>query len=174
MKNSLKKLNSFGVESYCNEIYIIKSYENYLQIKQNLKEKKIIILGAGTNILFKTQNLDYTILKVDIDGIKIIEDNDENIIVSVGAGVNWDDFVSWCIKNNYGGVENLTLIPGNVGSAPIQNIGAYGKEVKDVIVSCEGIYIQNLLEKTFTNSECNFTYRSSIFKKKLKNLVKTN
>ena len=78
MKNSLKKLNSFGVESFCNEIYIIKSYENYLQIKQNLKEKKIIILGGGTNILFKTQNLDYTILKVDIEGIEIIEDNDEN------------------------------------------------------------------------------------------------
>ena len=169
MKNSLKKLNSFGVESYCNEIYIIKSYENYLQIEQNLKEKKIIILGAGTNILFKTQNLDYTILKVEIDGIKIIEDNDENIIVSVGAGVNWDDFVSWCVKNNYGGVENLTLIPGNVGSAPIQNIGAYGSEIKDIIYSCEGFYLDSSEQKIFNKNECEFEYRSSVFKQKLKN-----
>lgn len=169
MKNSLKKLNSFGVESFCNEIYIIKSYENYLKIKQNLKEKKIIILGEGTNILFKTQNLDCTILKVDIEGIKIIEDNDENIIVSVGAGVNWDDFVSWCVKNNYGGVENLTLIPGNVGSAPIQNIGAYGSEIKDVIYSCEGFYLESSEYKVFNKNECEFEYRSSIFKQKLKN-----
>ena len=169
MKNSLKKLNSFGVESFCNDIYFIKSYKDYLQIKQSLKEKKIIILGAGTNILFKTHNLDYTILKVDIEGIKITEDYDENIIVSVGAGVNWNDFVSWCVKNNYGGVENLTLIPGNVGSAPIQNIGAYGSEIKDVIYSCEGFYLDSSEQKIFNKDDCEFEYRSSIFKQKLKN-----
>ncbi len=170
LKHSLKDLNSFGVESFASNLFYINSLEDFSKLDLKIREKEIIILGGGTNILLKSKYIEKTILKIQIQGIEIYNETENEVYVSVGAGVNWDQFVWWCLDNNFGGVENLVSIPGNVGSAPIQNIGAYGKEVKDVIVSCEGIYIKNLLEKTFTNSECNFTYRSSIFKNKLKNL----
>ena len=170
LKHSLKDLNSFGVESFASNLFYINSLEDFSKLDLKIREKEIIILGGGTNILLKSKYIEKPILKIQIQGIEIYNETENEVYVSVGAGVNWDQFVWWCLDNNFGGVENLVSIPGNVGSAPIQNIGAYGKEVKDVIVSCEGIYIQNLLEKTFTNSECNFTYRSSIFKNKLKNL----
>ena len=170
MKHSLKDLNSFGVESYSSNIYYINSIEDFSNLDSHIREKETIILGGGTNILLKSKIIEKPIFKIQIQGIEIYNETENEVYVSVGAGVNWDQFVWWCLDNNFGGIENLVSIPGNVGSAPIQNIGAYGREVKDVVVSCEGIFIKNLQKKTFTNSDCNFTYRSSIFKNKLKNL----
>ncbi|MEC8367321.1 MAG: UDP-N-acetylmuramate dehydrogenase [Bacteroidota bacterium] len=170
MKYSLKDLNSFGVESYASNLFYINSIEDFSAIDPNIRKKDIIILGAGTNMLFKSTFIEKPVFKIQIKGIEIYKENENEVFVSVGAGVNWDHFVLWCLDNNFGGVENLISIPGNVGGAPIQNIGAYGREVKDTVVSCEGLFIKNLKQKTFTNSECNFNYRTSVFKDKLKNL----
>ena len=144
--------------------------ENEDEILNFLSENKNVplILGGGSNILFKN-NINKPILKIEIKGIEIIEENENTVYISVGAGENWNDFVKWTLVKNYGGIENLSLIPGNVGSAPIQNIGAYGVELKDVFQSCRAISIDNKILKTFNKEQCNFTYRSSIFKEKLKN-----
>jgi len=169
LKYSLKEFNSFGVESHCSNLYLINSIKDFYKIDISTRAQEKIILGAGTNILLKSEFISKPIFKIQIQGIDIYDENKNQVFISVGAGVNWDEFVWWCINKNFGGVENLVSIPGNVGSAPIQNIGAYGKEVKDIIYSCEGVFIKNLEKKTFKNSDCNFAYRSSIFKKELKN-----
>ena len=165
--SSLKEFNTFGIDVLANNFNKAKNEDEILHF---LIENKCnpLILGGGSNILFKN-NINKPILKIEIKGIQIIEENENSIYVSVGAGENWNDFVRWSLAKNYGGIENLSLIPGNVGSAPIQNIGAYGAELKDVFHSCRAISIDNKIIKTFNNDECNFTYRSSIFKEKLKN-----
>ena len=165
--SSLKEYNTFGVEVLANNF---NKAENEDEILNFLSENKNVplILGGGSNILFKN-NINKPILKIEIKGIEIIEENENTVYVSVGAGENWNDFVKWALVKNYGGIENLSLIPGNVGSAPIQNIGAYGVELKDVFQSCRAISIDNKILKTFNKEQCNFTYRSSIFKEKLKN-----
>jgi len=105
---------------------------------------------------------------MDNHGKEIIKENQKEVIIKVQSGENWHEFVLWCLKNNYGGVENLALIPGKVGGAPIQNIGAYGVEIKDVFLSCNTLEISSLTFKEFNLKECNFRYRDSIFKSELK------
>ena len=165
---SLKSHNSFGVDVISKEFYYIKSEDQALKVLNLLKEKKIIILGGGTNILF-TDDIKKPIINIKIKGIKIIYESNSSVHISIGAGEVWDEFVRWAISKNLGGVENLISIPGFVGAAPIQNIGAYGVEIKDVLISCSGFLIKNLEKKKFKSIECEFSYRSSIFKKSLKN-----
>tara|TARA_Y100001954_G_scaffold66912_1_gene72804 strand:- start:607 stop:1611 length:1005 start_codon:yes stop_codon:yes gene_type:complete len=167
-KTSLKPFNSFGVDAYAKKFVSVNSEKQILDFLDLNKSEKLLILGAGTNILFRN-NIQYPVIKIDIKGIEIINEDDKEVLISVGAGENWNELVWWCIDNDFGGIENLVSIPGNVGSAPIQNIGAYGKEIKDVLESCRGVFVENSSIKIFNNHDCNFSYRSSVFKEDLKN-----
>lgn len=167
--HSLKYFNTFGVDVRSKLFVEIVSLEDLIKIisTSEIKSEKKIILGGGSNILF-TKNFDGLVLKIAITGIKILEENDKTVLVKAGSGVVWNDLVKFCVEKNYGGIENLTLIPGTVGAAPIQNIGAYGQELADSFVSLDGLFLDNMEQKTFTNEECNFSYRYSIFKEELK------
>ena len=167
---SLKNYNSFRVNHKANFFLKIennKSLINFLSDKKFKNEKKLII-GGGSNILF-TKDYEGVILYSCIKGVHILEENDNHIKVKVGSGENWDDFVKFCVSKNWYGIENLSLIPGSVGAVPIQNIGAYGVEVKDYIYDVNGIDLKNNTKKTYSNKSCDFEYRDSIFKRELKN-----
>ena len=166
---SLKKFNTFNVSETANFIYEVEEISELKGILSDRKGK-ILILGGGSNILF-TKRFEGTIINLKNKGIKIISENKDSILVEVCAGENWNDFVIWAVENNYGGIENLSLIPGNVGAAPIQNIGAYGVELKDIFYSCSGIELDSLKEFEMNKSECKFSYRNSIFKNELKDKV---
>ncbi len=171
-KYSLKELNTFGLEVYAGLFAYTENQEGIIDFLKRGFHKKhsLLILGKGSNILF-TGDFKGIVLQPAIQGIKIVGENDKTVIVEAGAGVNWDDFVQWCVSNRLGGVENLSYIPGSTGSAPIQNIGAYGAEAADVIEKVSVIDIESLEIKSLTNSECRFGYRDSIFKRELKNRV---
>ncbi|WP_179343893.1 UDP-N-acetylmuramate dehydrogenase [Winogradskyella ursingii] len=164
---SLKAHNSFGIDaqatSYCN-VTTVPQLEEVLKNKGN---EPIFILGGGSNMLL-TKNIEALVLHINIKGIEIVEEDDDYVQLKIYAGENWHNFVQYCLNHNYGGVENLSLIPGNIGTAPIQNIGAYGVELKDVFVSCEAMNVKDQTIKTFTKDECEFGYRESIFKQNLK------
>ena len=168
--HSIKSLNTFGIDvkaKYIAEIFTKDELCKLLADKQYENIRKFV-LGGGSNILF-TKDYDGLIIKNSITGIKIIEEDKEFVIVEAGAGVNWDDFVSYCVEKRWGGIENLSLIPGTVGAAPLQNIGAYGQELKNVFYNLEGVHIESGEKKNFNITECSFGYRNSIFKNELKN-----
>jgi len=131
------------------------------------KDEKFIILGGGSNVLFQTSEIDIVVHPV-FKGITIIEEDSETVVIKAMAGESWDDLVAFAVKNNWGGLENLSLIPGLVGACPIQNIGAYGVEVKDVIQQLEALNINTGKKQVFDNIDCGFAYRSSVFKTDLK------
>ena len=165
---SLKKHNTFGIEviaKYFATFSSVYELEEFLKNKKNISSN--IILGGGSNILF-TKNYNGFILKNEIGGIEIVNEDEEFIFIRAGAGVKWHHFVMDCVKNNYGGIENLSLIPGNVGASPMQNIGAYGVEIKDVFFELEAFHLRDKTIKKFSAEECEFGYRESIFKKKYK------
>tara|TARA_B100001769_G_scaffold31788_2_gene20822 strand:- start:308 stop:1318 length:1011 start_codon:yes stop_codon:yes gene_type:complete len=167
---SIKKYNSFKVDHKVKKFYRIQSKKEMIKVKRSIsKNEKIIILGGGSNILF-TKNFNGSILYNNILGKEIIKETKKNIYIKFGAGENWDKSVEFCVKNKWYGIENLSLIPGSVGAAPIQNIGAYGTEIKDYIYEVSGINLSNGKSQIYENKLCNFSYRNSIFKGKLKNI----
>ncbi|AIG30745.1 UDP-N-acetylenolpyruvoylglucosamine reductase [Flavobacterium psychrophilum] len=164
---SLKKHNTFGIDAKAKQFVAVHSVDD-LQIilKENQTEKKFI-LGGGSNMLL-TKDIDALVIHIDLKGKKIIQEDDNFVWVESQAGENWHEFVLWTINQNFGGLENMSLIPGNVGTTPVQNIGAYGAEIKDTFVSCKAMNIATQEMKIFTNTECHFGYRESVFKHEAK------
>ncbi|MCG1035467.1 UDP-N-acetylmuramate dehydrogenase [Polaribacter sargassicola] len=166
LKNiSLKEYNTFGISVNAKRFI---SIDSVYQLQQLLKvEKDIFIISGGSNMLL-TKDIDKLVVHINIKGISIDREDQNNVYITVNAGENWHDFVLWSVDNNFGGIENLSLIPGNVGTCPIQNIGAYGVEVKDTITKVEAVEIETEKLVTFSNEDCNFGYRNSIFKNTVK------
>lgn len=165
---SLKNHNTFGIAAKAKffvEINTISELEAILQDK-NYPNK--LILGGGSNILI-IQDIDALVIYINLKGIEVLSKNDDKVIIKVMAGENWHDMVLWTLNHNFGGLENMSLIPGNTGTAPIQNIGAYGIELKDSFVSCEAIQVETQTGRTFSKEDCNFGYRQSYFKNEGKN-----
>lgn len=162
----LKNLNTFGLDYKADYFVSLQSEDEARSLlsDKNLLQKPLFVLGGGSNILL-TGNYNGTILHQETNEIKIEEIKNENVIISAWAGTNWDRLVEWTVQNGFQGMENLSLIPGNVGATPVQNIGAYGKEAKDIIFKVKALNILDGTEKIFTNQECRFGYRESIFKK---------
>jgi len=161
--------NTFKIKALAKYFVAIRTVEEFQElIKTDLyKHEKRVILGGGSNILL-TEDYNGLVIKVDIKGIEVISENEDTITLKSGAGEPWHSFVMHCVANNWGGVENLSLIPGTVGAAPMQNIGAYGIEIKNVIKNVEAIDLLSGEVKVFTNAECSFGYRESVFKQELK------
>ena len=162
---SLKKYNSFGIDVLAKQFVSISNTEELKSVLKHHKSPYFIISG-GSNMLL-TKDVDALVIHINSKGIQV-ENKENHSLVFAKAGENWHDFVQFCISKNLGGLENLSLIPGCVGSAPIQNIGAYGVEIKDTFVSCKAIEINSLEEIIFTNNDCKFGYRDSIFKNEVK------
>lgn len=166
---SLKKLNTFGIDVCARKFTSFNSILDLQEIFSTsfYRQMPILILGGGSNILF-TKNFDGLVLKNEIRGIETVHEEEKYVYVKVGAGENWHRFVLHCIHKNFGGVENLSLIPGNVGASPMQNIGAYGVEIKDIFYSLEAFDLSEKIIRNFTLNDCEFGYRDSIFKRRYK------
>lgn len=164
----LKQLNTFGISVNAKLFSEIFSEKDLTAVfaSELVKENKLLVLGGGSNMLF-VKDYDGLVLKISIKGIDVREDDDD-VLVTAGAGEVWDTLVKFCVAKGYAGMENLTLIPGTVGASPIQNIGAYGVEVKDIFESCTAFEIATGEMRTFHKADCEFAYRESIFKGKLK------
>jgi UDP-N-acetylmuramate dehydrogenase len=167
---SLKAYNTFGIDASAKYFTSIQSVEHIqeLLLTNEYKTNDHLILGGGSNLLI-TKNINALVIKNDLKGIEIIKETQEHVFVKCSAGEVWHEFVMWCIDKNYGGLENLSLIPGCTGASPMQNIGAYGVEIKDTFFELEAIHASTGELKTFSKTDCEFGYRESVFKRKLKN-----
>ena len=166
---SLRSHNTFGLEALARHWITITATEQLQDLLRDPAYRSVpkMILGGGSNVLF-TQDFEGLLIKVAIPGISVVEEDDQSIFVRSGAGVGWHELVMHCIERGYGGIENLSLIPGTVGAAPMQNIGAYGVEIKDVFSSLEAVEVATGDLRTFASTDCQFGYRSSVFKHELK------
>ncbi|MEM6735804.1 MAG: UDP-N-acetylmuramate dehydrogenase [Bacteroidota bacterium] len=166
---SLKPYNTFGINENTEFLAVVDSVDDLDEIflSSRFRSQRKMVLGEGSNILFTT-GFKGVVAKNEIKGLHILSESKEEVFVSVGSGENWHQFVLWCIEKGYGGVENLSLIPGSVGAAPIQNIGAYGVELKEVFHSLEAYEIQSGKVIIFYRDDCKFGYRYSVFKGELK------
>lgn len=166
---TLKPFNTFGIDVSARFFTEVNNEDRVRSVIESneFKAHNNLILGGGSNVLF-TKNFDGIVVKNNIQGIEVIEESNDHVLVKVGGGVVWHDFVLHAINQGWNGIENLSLIPGNVGASPMQNIGAYGVEIKDVFEELEAINIHTGEIDYFSNKECEFGYRESVFKRKLK------
>jgi len=160
---SLKDYNTFGIDCKAINYVSITTSAELLEILSDKKYEERFILGGGSNILL-TRDINALVIHINLKGITVLSETEEQVQIEALAGENWHQFVLSCIERGYGGLENLSLIPGNVGTAPIQNIGAYGVELKDTFESCKAVEIASKTEVKFSKEACNFGYRTSIFK----------
>ncbi len=172
---SLLPYNTFGIDVKAAHLFRLKNPEeiteitdlsDFIEMSHNMTD--LLILGQGSNVLF-THDFKGVIIRNEIRGIRILEETGEFVLIEAGAGEKWEDLVDYTVGKNLGGMENLTLIPGTVGAAPVQNIGAYGVEAADVIVSILAFHLEKKEWMTLDNQACGFGYRDSIFKRELKN-----
>lgn len=165
---SLKSFNTFGVESQAQWFVQAHTAQDVLSCLESLEDKPLMVLGGGSNLLL-TKDVPGVVLKMSLKGIAVVEQTQSHVILEVQAGEIWHEVVTYCLEHNYGGIENLALIPGQMGTAPIQNIGAYGVELKDVFDSCMAMNRKTGAQQLFTLEDCKFGYRESVFKNELKN-----
>jgi UDP-N-acetylmuramate dehydrogenase len=168
--HSLISHNTFGVDVKCKTFVCLYNQSETIHFVENILDKThpFLVVGEGSNLLF-TNDFEGTIIQMRNKGFEIVDQNTKYVWVKAAAGEKWDDFVAWCVENKYSGAENLSKIPGTVGAAPIQNIGAYGVELVDLFNGLEAVEIANGELKRFYLKELNFGYRDSIFKQSLKN-----
>ncbi len=163
----LKEYNTFGIQSIARRFARFSSVEELNQLLDQRGNDRLLVLGGGSNILF-TKDFNGLVIRNEIKGFEILQEDTDSVLVKAGAGEVWHEFVLKCIEMNFGGIENLSLIPGSVGASPMQNIGAYGVEIKDVFDSLEAYEIATGKLKTFSHADCRFGYRESVFKRELK------
>lgn len=164
---NLKAFNTFGISVVAEHFARFETTSELQAILKQAGKQELLILGGGSNLLL-TKDVKALVLKNEIKGIEIMQEDETSLIIRVGAGEVWHDFVRYCVDRNYAGVENLSLIPGSVGASPMQNIGAYGVEIKDVFEALEAYHIESGEIHRFSNADCQFGYRESVFKKELK------
>ncbi|MFD0976327.1 UDP-N-acetylmuramate dehydrogenase [Salinimicrobium gaetbulicola] len=160
---SLKEYNTFGIDVKARKFISVETVEELKELLKNSYASELFVLGGGSNMLL-TGDIEKTVVHINLEGIRIKEDLEDEVLVEAMAGENWHQFVLFCLDHGFGGLENLSLIPGNVGTAPIQNIGAYGVEIKDTFEECTALDVQTLELKKFSLEDCRFGYRDSIFK----------
>lgn len=165
---SLKPFNTFGIEAKAKSFVAVHSLDDLKTVLAAHAAEPKFILGGGSNMLL-TQDINALVIHIDLKGKRILKEDDDFVWVESMAGENWHEFVLWTIDQNFGGLENMSLIPGNVGTTPVQNIGAYGTEIKDTFVSCDAMKIDDQTLRTFSKEDCRFGYRESIFKQEAKN-----
>lgn len=163
----LQSFNTFNIKAFAKKFIAVHHVSDLKTILANNQSETKFILGGGSNMLLTT-DIDALVIHIDLKGKTIKTETETNVEVTCMAGENWHDFVLWTLDHDFGGLENMSLIPGNVGTTPVQNIGAYGTEIKDTMVACEALNIKTLETKTFTNQECKFGYRESVFKNEFK------
>jgi UDP-N-acetylmuramate dehydrogenase len=164
---SLKPYNTFAIDVKAKHFVSVNSVEDLKIIFSSETYPKKLILGGGSNMLL-TKDIDALVIHLNLKGKKIVSQTKTKILIESQAGENWHEFVLWTLEKDFGGLENLSLIPGNVGTSPIQNIGAYGIELKDVFHSCNALNLETLEIETFAKEDCKFDYRNSIFKQQAK------
>lgn len=164
---SLKNYNTFGINAIAHRFVSVTSETELSEVVRQFADTPKFVLGGGSNMLL-TRDLDELVIHVAIKGKEIVREDDDTVDVRCMGGEAWHDFVMWALDQGFGGIENMSLIPGNVGTSPVQNIGAYGVEIKDTFVSCDAISIATGERRTFTLEECRFGYRESIFKNEVK------
>ncbi len=169
---SLKPYNTFGIDAIATHFAIVRTDDDFKELIKSevFRENKMLILGGGSNLLFTT-DFDGLVVKNEIKGIEVLEDEGDYVVVKSGAGEQWHTLVLYSLENGLNGIENLSLIPGTVGAAPIQNIGAYGVEIQNVFLELQGMDTVTGERRTYNKEDCQFGYRDSIFKKKLKGKI---
>ncbi|HRN98246.1 MAG TPA: UDP-N-acetylmuramate dehydrogenase, partial [Flavobacterium sp.] len=164
---SLKPYNTFGIDVNARRFVSVTSVDELKNVIEQSRHEPLFIMGGGSNMLL-TRDVDALVIQINLRGMEVLKQTDDSVWVEVQAGESWHEFVLYAISNDWGGIENMSLIPGNVGTAPIQNIGAYGREIKDTFVSCKALHLKALELHEFTNEACKFGYRESIFKQSVK------